>query len=81
MGFGRKVEHSINSLLDEQVGPLRVADVSLPELESRVLLEPGKVLQISCVSQFVEDDDVVFGVAGEDIADEIGADETGTSRD
>jgi hypothetical protein len=80
MGFGRKVEHGISSLLDEQAGQLRVADVSLPEFEMRVLLEAGKILQISCVSQFVEDDDVVFGVAGEDVVDEVGADETGASR-
>src|SRR5215470_6215837 len=60
---------------------LGVADVALDERVARVALEIGQVGGISRVGQLVEIDDAVVRVRGEDVADEVGADEAAAAGD
>ncbi len=57
-----------------------VADVAVHEAEARVVLEIGQVLAVAGVGEGVEHDDRVVG-GRENVADEVGADESGGARD
>jgi hypothetical protein len=66
---------------DDLADELRVSDISMDELVTRVPLDIPKVLQVSRIGELVEIDDQVFGLPCQDVTDEIGADESSPAGD
>src|SRR5262249_28567066 len=76
----REVDHMRDRMaLDDGIERVEIGDISLLELVSRVTREIGKVVQVARVGQLVEGDDQVAGRGIEEVTDEVGADEAGTT--
>ena len=58
-----------------------VGDVAVDEAVARVVAQVGQVGEVAGVGQRVEVDDGRFGVAFQDIADEVAADEAAAAGD
>ena len=80
MGFGGKVDDAVNLLvLHQLVEGVKVADVHLDELIVRLVLYVLEIGQVAGVSEFVEVDDVVFGVFVDKEAHHVRSDESRAS--
>ncbi|MNY39799.1 hypothetical protein D3C86_1745020 [compost metagenome] len=80
MGLGGEVHDGVG-LGRERVDEGRVADVAVDEAEAGVGLKILEARQVAGVGQRVEDDDLVLGMLVQDVAREVGADETGAAGD
>ena len=78
--FGGEVDDGVDPP-DDVAHDLRVADVALHERVPRIVGEVGQVRRVPGVRQLVEIDDAVGGVRREDVADEVGADESASAGD
>ena len=75
MAFGSKVQHGTGAVLGRQrVHKGTVAQVALHKGMLRVALQADQVLQITCVGQFVQIDDGIYGMSAP-VEHEVCADE------
>ena len=79
VGLGGGVDDHVDAR-DELPDEVRVADVAVDEREARMADQVGEVLEVPCIGQRVERDDVVLGVL-EQVPDEVRRDEPGSAGD
>ena len=80
VALGGKMDDAVHLfLLHKGVEAFEVADVHLDELVVRLVLYVLEVFQVAGVGQFVKVDDLVLGIFVDKQADNVTADESGTS--
>ena len=72
--------HHLVASLHRVADRVAIADVAVHEAEPRIVLKVGEALAIARIGQRVEDDDLIIG-GGQDVAGEVGTDETGGTGD
>src|SRR5262249_59437288 len=80
VGLGREVQDRVDAS-HHVAHDLRVAYIALHERVARIARDVGQVCRVPGVGQLVEIDDAVVGMRGEDVPDEIGADEPAAAGD
>ena len=80
MAFRRKVDDALDVVLVEEVVYQRfIADVSLDEGVVGHTSAFPEVVQVACIGEFVEVDDMVVWVFLREVRDEVGTDESGST--
>src|SRR5690606_21806614 len=76
MALRREVDHRINLMRAKHTAHrFAVGDVALLEAVIRLVADLYEVIEVACIGQLVVDDDVVFRVLLDHVADEGAADE------
>ena len=80
VAFSRQVHHGIEGVLCKQPFDQRaVLDVAFDESVVGIRLDVAKVFQVASVSQCIEVDHLRIGTVGQQLANHVGTDETGTA--
>ena len=80
MAFSRQVHHGIKCVLCKQpLNQSAVLDVAFDESVVGIRLDVAEVFQVASVGQGIEVDHLRIGSVGQQLADHVGTDESGTA--